>query len=301
MTSWVSTDGPMLVEHLAGPSTEGSLNVFWWSPAHNWQAINVSSIAGGTVSGRPISWKTGNVEHVAVRGQNNRLFVYWWTPATNWRLVDATTITGRQIAEVCDVYQLADAGEIVEVLSARGLDGSLLQFWWKPSRDWQSLSVSDATGVTWVSDSTAWLTHSGNRLIEHVVAVTPQDHLLLAWDDGEIRRLTDRSGNTVNEMKRKSGRGNLVAILWDPHRPTEPAPPATVIDKLLFGPTNSVRHYFLENSGGKFTIERAGLFGWFSASKPWEYYWGPYDPADADGDGWIEPHHSKYPEAIRLV
>jgi M6 family metalloprotease-like protein len=301
VTSWIAPNGPMLVEHLAGPSPDGSLEVFWWSPAHDWQALNVSSIAGGTVSGRPISWMTGNVEHVAVHGQNNSLFVYWWTPSTNWRLVDVTAITGIQIAQVCAVYQLSDAGENVEVLSARGLDGSLLQFWWKPSRDWQSFNVSHATGAIWESDSTAWITPSGNRLIEHVAAVTPQDHLLLAWDDGEIRRLTDRSGNTVNEMKRQNGRANLMVILWDPQRPTEPAPPATAIDNLLFGPTNSVRDYFLENSGGKFTIERAGLFGWFPASKPWEYYWGPYDSADVDGDGWVEPHHSKYAEAIRLA
>ena len=78
-------------------------------------------------------------------------------------------------------------------------------------------------------------------------------------------------------MKRQSGLKKLVVILWDPHRPTDPAPSATDVDNLIFGATNSVRDYFLENSGGKFTIERAGVLGWFPASRPPEYWWSPKD------------------------
>lgn len=301
VASWTSHNGPMLVEHLAGPAPDGSLEVFWWSPAHDWQAVNASAIAGGMVSGRPVSWMTGNVEHVAVRGNNNRLFVYFWTPATNWRLVDVTAITGVQVAEVCAVYQLADAGENVEVLSARGLDGSLLQFWWKPSRDWQALNLSQATGAHWASDSTAWITPSGNRLIEHVAAATPKGHLLLAWDDGEARRLTDAAGQPLAPLTRQRGRRQTVAILWDPQRPTDPAPAAATVDNLIFGSNNSVRDYYLETSGGKFTIERAGLLGWFPASRPATYWWGPPDTNDSDGDGWVHPHVQKWAEAVRMA
>ena len=168
VTSWISTDGPLLVEHLAGAPPDGSLVIFWWSPAHDWQTIDASAIAGGTVSGRSVSWMTDNVEHVAIRGNNNRLLVYWWTPATNWRLVDVTAITGIQIAEVCAVYQITESDENIEVLSARGMNDSLLQFWWKPSRDWQAFNLSHATGSLWASDSTAWITPSGGSLIEHV-------------------------------------------------------------------------------------------------------------------------------------
>ena len=41
----------MIVEHVGGVSPDGTLSVFWWSPAHDWQALNVSSIAGGAVAG----------------------------------------------------------------------------------------------------------------------------------------------------------------------------------------------------------------------------------------------------------
>lgn len=301
VTSWMSPNGPLLVEHLAGPAPDGSLEVFWWSPAHDWQVISASAIAGGTVGGRPVSWMTGNVEHVAIRGNDNRLLVYWWTPATNWRLVDVTAITGVHIAEVSAVYQLEDAGENVEILSARGLDGSLVQFWWKPSRDWQALNLSRATGALWASDPAAWVTPSGSRMIEHVTAATPQGRLLLAWDDGEMRRLTDAVGSPFQQLKRQQGRRQVVAILWDPRRPIDLAPPAATVDNVIFGPTNSVRDYFLENSGGRFTIERAGVLGWFLASRPWNYWWGMPDTNDSDGDGWVNPHVQKWAEAVRLA
>ena len=146
VTAWQSTNGPMIVEHLGGVSTDGTLSVFWWSPAHDWQALNVSSIAGGAVDGRTVSWLAGGVEHVAAHGSGNQLFVYWWTPATNWRLVDVTAITGVSIAEVSAAYQVSETGANVELLSARGVDNALLRFWWRPNRDWQAQNLTLATG-----------------------------------------------------------------------------------------------------------------------------------------------------------
>jgi M6 family metalloprotease-like protein len=43
------------------------------------------------------------------------------------------------------------------------------------------------------------------------------------------------------------------------------------------------------------------VLGWFPASKPPEYWWGPPDTTDSDGDGWVNPHVQKYAEAIRLA
>lgn len=301
VTSWLARNGPLLVEHLGGPAPDGSLEVFWWSPAHDWQAINASAIAGGQAFGRPVSWLTGSVEHLAVRGPGDELLVYWWSSSSNWRVVDVTAITGVPVAEVCAVHQVDDDGENVEILSARGLDGSLLQFWWRPSRDWQCLNLTKATGVSAASDATSWITPSGNRIIEHVGAVTPGGDLVVTWDDGELRRLTDGLGAPFQSLKRQVERRQIVAILWDPMRPDHPAPSSAAIDDLIFGPANSVRDYFLENSGGKFTIERAGLAGWLPASKPPGYWWGPPDTADTDGDGWVNPHVEKWAEAIRMA
>jgi M6 family metalloprotease-like protein len=128
-----------------------------------------------------------------------------------------------------------------------------------------------------------------------------QGSLQVIWDDGEARRLTDAVGQPFQSLRRQRGRRQVVAILWDPQRATDPAPAAADVDNLIFGPTNSVRDYFLENSGGNFTIDRAGTLGWFPASRPADYWWGPSDTEDSDGDGWVNPHTHKWAEAIRLA
>lgn len=92
---------------------------------------------------------------------------------------------------------------------------------------------------------------------------------------------------------------NLLTILWDPDRPNHPAPTQAAIESLLYGETNSVEDYFLENSNGQFTINNAGIFGWYDADKPADHYWGPVDVGDTDGDGWISGHVEKWAEAIR--
>jgi M6 family metalloprotease-like protein len=56
---------------------------------------------------------------------------------------------------------------------------------------------------------------------------------------------------------------------------------------------SSVDEYFLENSGGRFTIESEGVLGWFDAHKPWAHYWGPPDQEDLaedrNGNGRLDP------------
>ena len=309
VTSWMTTDGSSSIEHIAGTSPDGSLVVFWKSSNLDWEAVNVTAIAGGgSITGsRPVSWIDFQTGYVAACGQNQRLLVYREGFGGTWALVDVTAITGVKIAEVYTVYQLDDEG-MVTILSARGIDGSLLQFWYDrrighhPFQHWQVFNYSQAAGASWISRSTAWLTHSaGGQPIEHIAAVTPQSHLLMAWDYGWIRILTDRLSRPFQSIKRQFGRRKLLIILWDPHRPGHPAPTVTTVTNLIFGMTNSIRDYFLENSGGRFTIDPAGVLGWFPASKPPEYWWGSLDTNDSNDDGWVNPHVEKWAEAIRLA
>ncbi|MCB0167700.1 MAG: hypothetical protein KDI79_25970, partial [Anaerolineae bacterium] len=120
------------------------------------------------------------------------------------------------------------------------------------------------------------------------------------------------------------GQRKVLVILWDPHRPDHPAPSKSAVENLIFGPRPSVRDYFLENSGGRFTIQNAGVLGWYPALHPWQLYWrsGPYDPANLtagdrhrwvdvqgkygapgsirylDDDGFIGGHSHKWAEAV---
>ena len=110
------------------------------------------------------------------------------------------------------------------------------------------------------------------------------------------------------------GTRKLLTILWDPHRPEHPAPKKEDIEKLLFGPTPSVQDYFLKNSGGRFTIENAGILGWYDAppDKQGDHYWDNPDPRSPDPikkdpqyhhkkyqDGWLSGHAEKWADAIR--
>ncbi len=71
----------------------------------------------------------------------------------------------------------------------------------------------------------------------------------------------------------------VLTILWDPHRPDHGEPtqpdqtsiPVASVVAALYGAANSTRDYFLKASGGRFTIENAGVLGWFdNQSVIWE-------------------------------
>jgi M6 family metalloprotease-like protein len=98
-------------------------------------------------------------------------------------------------------------------------------------------------------------------------------------------------------MKPTIGKRNLLVILWDAHRPDDPAPLKSAVEDLIFGSKPSVRGYFLENSGGRFVMQNAGVLGWYDADKPADHYWN--HPASCCADGFLSGHVEKWAEAIR--
>jgi M6 family metalloprotease-like protein len=98
-------------------------------------------------------------------------------------------------------------------------------------------------------------------------------------------------------LKPVIGKRKVLVILWDPHRPEHPAPAKSAVENLIFGPNPSVRDYFLENSGGRFMIEKAGVLGWYDADKPADHYWN--HPAACCEDGFLGGHTEKWAESVR--
>ncbi|MFQ5887763.1 MAG: CARDB domain-containing protein [Candidatus Hydrothermarchaeales archaeon] len=94
-------------------------------------------------------------------------------------------------------------------------------------------------------------------------------------------------------VKRVIGKRKVLAILWDPKRPNHTVPSKAKVENTLFGSKPSVRDYFLENSKGQFTIEKAGVLGWYKAKKSADHYWGPWDqedqPEDRNRNGKLDP------------
>jgi M6 family metalloprotease-like protein len=110
----------------------------------------------------------------------------------------------------------------------------------------------------------------------------------------------DFAGPLVTEkMGKRIGEQPVLVILWDPKRPTDPAPTRAAVEELMYGTRGrSVAGWYRENSGGRFRLKNAGVLGWYSAKKPGDHYWGSADTGDKDGDGFVGGHVEKWAEAV---
>ena len=295
LTAWRTRSGTAVVEHLAGRGAQGEVLVFYRTAGGDWRAVDVSAIAGQRVTGSPGELDDG---HHRAPGRTapgrcvDRVSLY-----TAQRLACRRRlgIAGQRIAGAPSTYQLREDGAVVQLLAARD-DADDLQLFWRGAHDWLALNLSDATGRRVASDPVAWLSPDGDRTIEHIAAVDASGALLVFADDGAARRQTDlvrrpfQSLTPVRQARRK-----VLTILLDPHRPDHPAPAKADVEAALFGDGDSVRRYFLENSNGQFTIENAGMLGWYDTEEPADYYW---TPGPDDAGGWTNRHHRRYREAI---
>jgi M6 family metalloprotease-like protein len=100
------------------------------------------------------------------------------------------------------------------------------------------------------------------------------------------------------ELKPAIGTNPLLVLLWDPQRPTDPAPTLGTVTNLIHGTYPSVTDYIKVNSANNFQISNAGIFGWLGADKPYSFYWAAEDLTDADHDGFTSGHVRKWWEAI---
>lgn len=93
--------------------------------------------------------------------------------------------------------------------------------------------------------------------------------------DATSRGLFDQIMQPAFGIEPQQGvRRKVLTILWDPHKDDVPdrADVATMRE-VLHGTTESVRDYFLEVSYGQFTIEDAGVLGWYDADHDPDAYW----------------------------
>ncbi|MDP9175382.1 MAG: hypothetical protein M3O30_16190 [Planctomycetota bacterium] len=186
VTSWQTPNGPDLVEHLAGMSTNGDLLVFWWSSQHNWQAVNVSQITGQKIAAQPTSWQTVNgqynVEHLAAMSPTGDLIVFWWSPQHDWQAINVTQRTaGPKITGVPTSWQTKQGAYLYEYVACESPDNSLVIFWWSPRYDWQAINTTSVIRYKIASSLTSWQTPSNPDIIDHLAASDPQNRLLVFW------------------------------------------------------------------------------------------------------------------------
>ena len=205
LTSWQTRNGPYNVEHLGGRSTADDLLVFWWSPQHNWQVVNVTQKTGQKLTGGLTSWQTRNgpynVEHLAGRNAARELIVSWWSPQHDWQAVNVTLKTGHHISDDVTSWQTANGPYNVEHLAGRNTAGELIVFWWSPQHDWQAVNVTQKTGHPIVGNVTSWQTRNGPYTVEHLAGRNPAGHLIVFWwspqHDWQAVDVTQKTGRAI--------------------------------------------------------------------------------------------------------
>lgn len=260
----------VLTEYLAGAAADGRVTVFSWAPGRDWQAQLLSE----RLSEGPTAWTTGSVEHLAGARSDGTLVVLWRNGGSAWNTVDVSRITGEKVQGRPAVYQLRDGAENVEILGSRSRTGHLVESWWKPSRDWQALSLTDITGQSIAALPTGWLATFGGRTVEHYAAVGSDGHVRVFYSFDQPRTLTDAVSAPYQSIKRmRYVTRKVLVVLMDQHYDNPIGRPSRAdVEKTVFGSSMSVRGFFLENSGGAFTIGEVATLGWYEGDKPTSYY-----------------------------
>jgi hypothetical protein len=185
LTSWKTTNGPYLVEHLAAMSPNGDLVTFWWSSQHDWQSVNISRKTGQKIAGPLTSWQMPNgpylVEHLAAMSPQNDLLTFWWSSQHDWQAVNVSQKAGQKIASAPTSWQTQNGPHSVEHLAAANPSGDLIAFWWSPQHDWQAINVSQKTGQKVVGAPASWQTREKGFLYEYLACKGPNDDLLVFW------------------------------------------------------------------------------------------------------------------------
>jgi hypothetical protein len=230
---WQTPNGPFNVEHVAGVSAAGDLIVFFWSPQHDWQAVNVSLISGGRLqAGAPVTaWQTPNgpfnVEHVAGVDPMGDLIVFFWSPQHDWQAVDASGVAGVKLSLGTAVtsWQTPDGPLNVEHVAGVSDTGDLQVFFWSPRHDWQAVNASQIAGrrVQPAAGLASWQTPDGPFNVEHVAGVSDTGDLQVFlwsprhdWQAVNVSAVTSKRLRAVgNGYQRRSGYENVEYVFGE--------------------------------------------------------------------------------------
>ncbi len=204
-TSWQTSNGPYNVEHLAAASAAGHLVDFYWSPQHDWQAVDVSQKTGITVSNAATSWQTPNgaynVEHLAAPSAAGHLVDFYWSSQHDWQAVDISQKTGINVSTSATSWQTPNGAYNVEHLAASSTANHLVDFYWSPQHDWQAVDVSQKTNINVSGSATSWQTKLNAYNIEHLGAANTSGHLIeFYWSPQHDWQAIDVSAGSGTNM-----------------------------------------------------------------------------------------------------
>ena len=293
LTSWQTPDGPYNVEHLAGMSLDGEILVFYWSPRHDWQVVNVSQITGQRVASPLTSWQTPdgsyNVEHLAGINVQGEVLVFYWSPRHDWQVVNVSHITGQRVSSSLTSWQAPDGPYNVEHLAGVSSNGDVLVFYWSPRHDWQVVNVSHITGQRATSSLTSWQTPDGPYNVEHLAGINGQGEVLVFYrssrHDWQVVNVSQITGQrvaspltswqtpdgpyNVEHLAGVSSNGELFVFYWSPRHDWQVVDVSQIADQRAVSPFTSwqTRH-------GSQNVEHLG--GISSQDEVLVFFWSPH-------------------------
>lgn len=198
LSSWQTPNGPYNVEHIAARNSDGRLLVFWWSPAKDWQVVNVSQKTGVNINSDVTNWQIRRgqflTEYLAATSTANKVVVFAWSPSADWNAT-ATPFTSTDGATPWLT------GE-VEHLAGVGSDSTLYVLWRKGQGAWNYVDVTDITGEKVMERPAGYQFKVGSENVEFLTARGPGNHALVFWwkpsRDWQAFDITEITGSGIS-------------------------------------------------------------------------------------------------------
>ncbi len=242
---WITSNGPVFVDHVATVARDGRLITFFWSPrdpaasdeteAAGWKAVDLGEKTGRRVAlDQPTAWRVrdGAVLHerIAVADTAGRARVFSWSPGHDWAEQAISPAAGPLFAGPLTSWTRQDGATIHENVAGRTVSGRL-QLYARSTGGWTGTDISAGTGRTIAGPPQGWLMSDGRT--ERIAAHDAGQHLLLftrgAGQGWSVRDLTQTVGGQaalgpvaawdVNGAQRIAARapaGDLLVFVEDP-------------------------------------------------------------------------------------
>jgi len=182
LTSWQTKSGSYNVEHVAGRDSAGNLLVFWWSPAHDWQVVNVSAGTGRLIASPVTSWQLRrndvNIEYLAGTDARGDVTIFSWTPSSGWRLAQ---LLPERLRGGVSSWRIGAR----ENLAGARPDGSLIVLSRLNTVRWKTVNVSTMAGGRVQGPPTPYRLSTFPVPLpgaaELLASLSPAGHLILHW------------------------------------------------------------------------------------------------------------------------
>ena len=251
--------GDTPTQHVFGLNAYGYLIHYYWSPALNWGAENLTQRSNiGTAyllatNPKVVNLKMGDTpaQHVFGRNTSGDVIHYYWSPVPGWASENLTQLnnigTALRITSIPVVIDIPDATTpSLHVFGHNGA-GDLIHYYWSAASGWaaENLTQRNNIGVAFRMTSNLTVIHvqNGGTLIQHVFGLNATGELIdYSWSQS--------FGWAAENLTQRNNIGAAYRIVTDPVATTTQIAATPALDVFGRNPAGGVIHYFWSPSAG---------------------------------------------------